>query len=87
MYRGNWWAILNVREGGLAFHGGLILTIIVGFYFVLRYKISLAKLSDAAALPLALGYAIGRWGCFLTAAVGEHLLRCLGSVQQVCRGA
>lgn len=64
MYRGNWWAILNVREGGLAFHGGLILTIIVGFYFVLRYKISLAKLSDAAALPLALGYAIGRWGCF-----------------------
>ncbi|MDD4264008.1 MAG: prolipoprotein diacylglyceryl transferase [Firmicutes bacterium] len=64
MYKGNWLAILNVREGGLAFHGGLIGAILVGFYYVFRYKISLAKLADAAALPLCLGYAIGRMGCF-----------------------
>lgn len=64
MYRGNWLAIINVREGGLAFHGGLVAAIIVGFYYVYRYRLSLAKLADSASLPLSLGYAIGRWGCF-----------------------
>jgi phosphatidylglycerol:prolipoprotein diacylglycerol transferase len=63
MYKGNWLSVLNVREGGLAFHGGLIGAIFVGFYYVFRYKISLAKLADAAALPLCLGYAVGRLGC------------------------
>lgn len=64
MYKGNWLAIINVREGGLAFHGGLIAAIGVGFYYVFRYKLPLAKLADAAARPLAIGYVIGRWGCF-----------------------
>lgn len=64
MYKDNWFAIINVREGGLAFHGGLIGAIIVGCYYVYRYRLSLAKLADAASLPLCLGYVIGRWGCF-----------------------
>ncbi len=64
MYKGNWLAIINVREGGLAFHGGLVAGILVGIYFVTRYKISLPRLADSASLPLCIGYVIGRWGCF-----------------------
>lgn len=64
MYKGNWLAIINVREGGLAFHGGLIAAIAVGFYYVMRYKLSLPKLADSAAMPLSIGYVIGRLGCF-----------------------
>ncbi len=57
--------ILAFREGGLAFQGGLIATIIVVFFIVKRRGISLGKLADALTPSLALGMAIGRIGCFL----------------------
>lgn len=54
----------KVWEGGLVFYGGFILASIVGVVYT-RYKgYSVADVADALAPSLAIGQAIGRWGCF-----------------------
>lgn len=57
--------IINIREGGLAIHGGIILSVIVAYIFCKKRKISFSKMADIAAPGLALGQAIGRWGNFI----------------------
>ena len=54
--------IFNLRAGGLAIHGGLILGII-GALVIIKYKgYSFFNVLDLAAPAIALGQAIGRWG-------------------------
>ena len=58
---------LDLNRGGLyetgailgAFISALLLT------FIYRKKISFLKLCEAAAIPMMLSIAVGRWGCFL----------------------
>jgi phosphatidylglycerol:prolipoprotein diacylglycerol transferase len=52
--------------GGLTFHGGLILTIIVIYIFLKRKSIPFLYVADAASPALALAYGIGRIGCHLS---------------------
>ena len=56
--------VLQVWEGGLAIHGGIIAGIIVILFYAKRYKIRLLHLLDFYAVPLLLAQAIGRWGNF-----------------------
>ncbi len=59
--------ILDIREGGLSIHGGLvggIAAIIVAAY---RKKISFFKIVDALACGTILGQSIGRWGNYFNA--------------------
>lgn len=51
--------------GGLTFHGGLILVIIVVWFYSKRKKIPFLTIADLAAPSLALAYGIGRIGCHL----------------------
>jgi phosphatidylglycerol:prolipoprotein diacylglycerol transferase len=57
--------VLRLWEGGLSFHGGLAGGLIAGLIFCRRRGISFLRMGDVVAPALALGYAIGRIGCFL----------------------
>lgn len=54
--------ILDIREGGLSIHGGIIGGIIAVFIIAKRNKIPFISLIDAVACATSLGQAIGRWG-------------------------
>lgn len=64
-YKDNLADIFNIRQGGLAIHGGLIGALIVVLIFGKVKKISLAKYMDVAAPSIILAQAIGRWGNFM----------------------
>jgi phosphatidylglycerol:prolipoprotein diacylglycerol transferase len=56
-------AILS--RSGLVWYGGLILAAIVVAWRVRKVGVPLGRMADASGLALAVGYAIGRMGCFL----------------------
>jgi phosphatidylglycerol:prolipoprotein diacylglycerol transferase len=55
---------LKVWEGGLVFYGGLLFAIPTAIFYIRKKGLPLGILADAFAPPLALGHAVGRWGCF-----------------------
>jgi phosphatidylglycerol:prolipoprotein diacylglycerol transferase len=63
-YLANPWESLKVWEGGLVFYGGFLAAAPAGYVYARRHKISVSSLADCLAPALALGQAIGRWGCF-----------------------
>lgn len=64
VYRHDLWAILRLREGGLAIYGGVLGGVAVGLVFARRHHLSVPALADLAAPALAFGQAVGRWGNF-----------------------
>tara|TARA_Y100000034_G_C6867989_1_gene395811 strand:- start:382 stop:1134 length:753 start_codon:yes stop_codon:yes gene_type:complete len=64
-YSDNLLRIFYFWEGGIAFHGGLLGGILSTYYFVKKNSISLWKLADVIALPLALVLGIGRLANFI----------------------
>ena len=63
-YAGDLMKILNIREGGLAIHGGLILSFIAGYFLCRKYNESFLNAADLVAPAIALAQSIGRWGNF-----------------------
>lgn len=63
-YRGDISAILNIRGGGLAIHGGIIGGILVALIFCRLKKIEFFNLADLIFPAVALAQSIGRWGNF-----------------------
>lgn len=59
------WDMINVRDGGLAIHGGIILGTIVAFFFAKKRNIKFITLADIVTIFLPLAQAIGRWGNFI----------------------
>ncbi len=57
-------AIFDLRSGGLAIYGGVILVFIGGFAMCYIRKIPFRELADYCVVYLPLGQAIGRWGNF-----------------------
>jgi phosphatidylglycerol:prolipoprotein diacylglycerol transferase len=51
--------------GGLIFLGGLIAAVLIGIWYVRRYRLPLWKTADSAAPAVAVGIIFGRIGCFL----------------------
>ncbi|MBN3032966.1 MAG: prolipoprotein diacylglyceryl transferase [Candidatus Saganbacteria bacterium] len=64
-YRRNLPEIIMLQNGGLVFLGGLLLALLTVYLFARRRRLPLLKLLDALTPGTALGYAIGRLGCFL----------------------
>ena len=56
--------VFKVWEGGLVFHGGLLLAIPACLIFVRRSNLPAWATADVFAPAIALGQAIGRIGCF-----------------------
>ena len=63
-YSGSTSEILNIRGGGLAIHGGLILGFITAYAICKYKKISFVNAADLILPSVALAQAIGRWGNF-----------------------
>ena len=56
--------IIQIWNGGLAIHGGIITGIIFIYCYTKKHKINMIQLLDIFAPALVLGQAIGRWGNF-----------------------
>src|SRR5665647_1791624 len=57
-YKNNLPDIFNVREGGLAIHGGIIFGLLTAFIFAQIKKISFLKIADVAAPSVILAQAM-----------------------------
>ena len=62
LYKDNLISIFNIRQGGIAIHGGLIFGIATAVILTRRWKQSPLKWLDLVAPGLALAQSIGRWG-------------------------
>jgi phosphatidylglycerol:prolipoprotein diacylglycerol transferase len=63
-YKDNLIQVFNIRQGGLAIHGGVIFGMIAALLYTRYKKESLLKFADVAAPSIIIGQAIGRWGNF-----------------------
>jgi phosphatidylglycerol:prolipoprotein diacylglycerol transferase len=64
-YSGNLSKIINMREGGMAIHGGVIAALVAGIFYTKFKKLPTWQYADIAAPSVILGQAIGRWGNFI----------------------
>lgn len=72
-YKDNLLQIFNLRAGGLAIYGGLIVGFTVLFIYCHVKKINSLDFADSVVPGIALGQAIGRWGNFTNREVfGEY---------------
>jgi phosphatidylglycerol:prolipoprotein diacylglycerol transferase len=53
-----------IWEGGLVFYGGFIAAAAAGYFYSKKHGVSVPVLADCLSPALAMGQAIGRWGCF-----------------------
>lgn len=63
-YKANPIEILEIWNGGLAIHGGLIAGCLTVLYLCRKNRIKPLKIFDIIVVGLILGQAIGRWGNF-----------------------
>ena len=72
-YKDNLLEIFNLRGGGLAIYGGIILSVITIFIFCKRKKANPCLFLDTIGFGLVLGQVLGRWGNFFNREVfGEY---------------
>jgi phosphatidylglycerol:prolipoprotein diacylglycerol transferase len=57
------WAVVNIREGGLVFQGGLIGAAIYAIWFMRRNRLAFWETADLVALGIPFGHVFGRLGC------------------------
>ena len=68
--------ILEIWNGGLAIHGGLLFGGLWILFYTLKYKVKTLKVADVVAPGVILGQAIGRWGNFFNQeAYGREVTR------------
>jgi phosphatidylglycerol---prolipoprotein diacylglyceryl transferase len=63
-YKDNLLDIFNIRQGGLAIHGGILFGLGAAFFYMKYKKENFLRYADAAAPSIILAQAIGRWGNF-----------------------
>lgn len=63
-YRNNLINVFNIRQGGLAIHGGIIFAMASALIITKHKKINFLKAADVAAPSIIIAQAIGRWGNF-----------------------
>jgi len=56
--------LINIREGGISIHGGVVFGVFVLLYYQWRYRINFYRYSDLMAYGLAFGIIGGRIGNF-----------------------
>lgn len=64
LYKGNLNEILDFRNGGYAFYGGLLAGCCAAAVFCKLAKMSFWRAADIASMGILLGQIIGRWGNF-----------------------
>jgi phosphatidylglycerol---prolipoprotein diacylglyceryl transferase len=61
------WRILQVWNGGMAFHGGFVGVVLAGLWFSRREKIPALSFGDLLALAVPMGLMLGRLANFVNA--------------------
>jgi phosphatidylglycerol:prolipoprotein diacylglycerol transferase len=56
--------LMTLARSAGVFYGGLILAVLVAFWYMWRHRLPLWTVSDVFAPGIALGHVIGRLGCF-----------------------
>lgn len=64
-FKGDWLKIINIRTGGIAIYGALIVATIVAIIFAKVRKINILHFLDYCIPYFVLAQAIGRWGNFV----------------------
>jgi phosphatidylglycerol:prolipoprotein diacylglycerol transferase len=64
-FRGNLLSVFAIQQGGLELLGGVILAIIIIFFYLLYHKLPVRRYLDVLAIGLVLALVFGRIGCFL----------------------
>lgn len=71
-FRANPADFLSLARSGGVFYGGLILAVLVAFWYMRRHRLPLWPTFDVFAPGIALGHAIGRAGCFMAGCCWGH---------------
>lgn len=64
LYSGNLREILDFRNGGYAFYGGLLTGVLAAAIFCRIAKMNFWRMADSVSIGILLGQIIGRWGNF-----------------------
>lgn len=64
-YRGDIVSMFNLRQGGLAIHGGVIFGVLAAYLYSKKKKFDFLSMIDVVAPSLILAQGIGRWGNFI----------------------
>ena len=64
-YKGNFWKVFAIWEGGLAIYGGIIGAFLDGYFLCRWRKVNFRAMADMASVGLLIGQGIGRWGNFI----------------------
>ncbi|PPK44670.1 prolipoprotein diacylglyceryl transferase [Clostridium algidicarnis DSM 15099] len=64
-YRGDIASMFNLRQGGLAIHGGVIFGVLAAYLYSKKKKFDFLSMIDVVAPSLILAQGIGRWGNFI----------------------
>ncbi len=64
-FRANPVEILSLARSGGVFYGGLIVAVLVAFWYMRRHRLPLWPTFDVFAPGIALGHAVGRMGCLM----------------------
>ena len=64
-FRGEWWRIIRIDQGGLVFYGGFLLALAAVIIYALKCKADPVRVLDALAPAMAAAHGFGRIGCFL----------------------
>lgn len=59
------WDMINIRNGGIAIHGGLIGGLLTAYVFTRFKKVNFLEYIDVVMPGVILAQAIGRWGNFM----------------------
>ena len=63
-YKDNLIEVFNIRQGGLAIHGGIIFGVVAALIYTRYKKESFLAFADVAAPSIIIAQAMGRWGNF-----------------------
>jgi prolipoprotein diacylglyceryl transferase len=61
-FRGRWWEVVAIWEGGLGIPGGLLVGVAVGVHVARRRGLPVGRLLDAVAPAIPIAQAVGRLG-------------------------
>lgn len=64
-FKGDWLSVFAIWQGGLELLGGVVLAIIVVFFYLWRHKLPIRRYLDILAIGLLIALTFGRIGCFL----------------------
>lgn len=71
-FQGRWGDVFKIWTGGISVHGAIVSGILFLWWYCYRHKLPFLAFADIAAPSFALGYAIGRVGCFLNGCCYGH---------------